>query len=147
MKKQERGKKQELARTIGKQLAKARSALGLTQEEAAERIGITVEYYARMERGQAMPSLHTFAQITIALEVSSESLLGLGEITPRAIEAPPAWFSVPQTEDSKQLRRLFRRLRRVPPEIIKSVEGVVKELERFLDRQRKKKSNGYRSGS
>ncbi|ACY19299.1 helix-turn-helix transcriptional regulator [Haliangium ochraceum] len=131
---------QELTRTLSKQLAKARSTLDVTQEEAAERIGITVEYYARIERGKALPSLLTFAQISVALEVSTESLLGLGEITQRSVSGLPAWFSPPQQEESKQLRRLFRRLRQVPPEVLSAVESVVKQLERFIENQRKRSS-------
>ena len=132
---------QELARTIGKQIAKARRALGITQEEAAERIGITVEYYARLERGQSLPSLMTFAQISVALEVSAESLMNLGDITARPVAAPPPWYEAPQTEESKQLRRLFRRLRGLPPELLAAAESVVKQLERFIDKQRKKRSH------
>jgi transcriptional regulator with XRE-family HTH domain len=130
---------QELARTIGKQIAKARGALGITQEEAAERIGITVEYYARLERGQSLPSLLTFAQMSVALEVSAESLMSLGDIAAKPIAAvPPPWYSAPQAEESKQLRRLFRRLRSLPPELVAAAESVVKQLERFLDKQQKK---------
>jgi transcriptional regulator with XRE-family HTH domain len=131
---------QELARTIGKQIAKARRALGITQEEAAERIGITVEYYARLERGQSLPSLLTFAQMSVALEVSAESLMSLGDVTARPIAAPPPWYLAPQTDESKQLSRLFRRLRGLPPELVAAAESVVKQLERFLDKQRKKGS-------
>lgn len=131
---------QELARTIGKQIAKARRALGITQEEAAERIGITVEYYARLERGQSLPSLLTFAQMSVALEVSAESLMSLGDIASRPIATQPPWYSAPPTEESKQLRRLFRRLRALPPELVAAAESVVKQLEHFLDTQRKKGS-------
>jgi transcriptional regulator with XRE-family HTH domain len=131
----------ELARTIGKQIAKARRALDITQEEAAERIGITVEYYARLERGQSLPSLFTFGQLAVALEVSTDSLMALGDIEPRPIDAPPSWFSAPRTEESQQLKRLFRRLRRVPPEVVAVVEAVVKQLEHFIDTQRKKGSS------
>lgn len=131
---------QELARTIGKQIAKARRALGITQEEAAERIGITVEYYARLERGQSLPSLLTFAQMSVALEVSAESLMSLGDVTARPIAAPPPWYLAPRTDESKQLSRLFRRLRGLPPELVAAAESVVKQLERFLDKQRKKGS-------
>jgi transcriptional regulator with XRE-family HTH domain len=139
MKKQTQEQTQELARTIGKQIAKARRALDLTQDEASERIGITVEYYARLERGQSLPSLFTFVQISLALEVSTESLISLGEITARPVAVAPPWFSTPQTDENKQLRRLFRRLRRVPPEVVAAVDAVVKQLERFIGKQRRKK--------
>lgn len=133
---------QVLSRTLSKQLAKARSALDLTQEEASERIGITVEYYARIERGKALPSLLTFAQIAVALEVSTDSLMQLGEITQRPVSGLPTWFSAPEEEVSKQLRRLMRRLRHVPPEVVNAVDSVLKQLERFIETQRRKAPRG-----
>lgn len=128
----------ELARTIGKQIAKARRALGITQEEAAERIKITVEYYARIERGQSLPSLLTFVQISVALEMSTESLLNLGDITARPVAPPPPWYSAPQPEESRQLRRLSRRLRRLPPDLLAAAEAVVRHFERLIGKPRKK---------
>ena len=128
---------QELARTIGAHLRQVREALEITQDEASERIGITVEYYARIERGKSLPSLITFAQIAAALDVSTDDLMGRGKETAVSPEWPPSWFAHPEDE-SKQLRRLFRRLRRMPPEVISAVEAVLKQLERFVARQRKK---------
>lgn len=40
-----------------KKLKKAREKMGLTQEEVAEKAGVHVNYYARVERGEATPSL------------------------------------------------------------------------------------------
>jgi transcriptional regulator with XRE-family HTH domain len=131
-------KSQELARTIGKQIAKARRSLDLTQEEAAERIGITVEYYGRVERGRALPSLFTFVQISVALQVSADSLISLGEIMARPVAVPPPWFAAPQLGEDKQLGRLFRRLRRVHPEVIGFVEAMLKPLERLFSQKDKK---------
>ncbi len=40
-----------------KRLRKARENMGLTQEEVAEKAGIHVNYYARIERGEGTPSI------------------------------------------------------------------------------------------
>lgn len=128
---------QELAQTIGAHVRRVRESLGITQDEASERIGITVEYYARIERGKSLPSLLTFSQIAVALDVSADFLIGRSNAADRAAAAPPIWFAQPDGE-SKQLRRLYRRLRRVPPEVVAAVDAVLKQLERFLARQRKK---------
>ena len=46
-----------------KNLKKAREGLGLTQEEVAEKAGIHVNYYARIERGNATPALGRLKEI------------------------------------------------------------------------------------
>jgi transcriptional regulator with XRE-family HTH domain len=128
-------KYQELARTLGKQMAKARRTLDITQEEAAERIGITVEYYGRVERGRALPSLFMFVRISTALQVSTDSLLNLGDL--RSVPMPPAWFSAPEPGEDKRLGRLLRHLRRRPPEVIAFMETILAPLERLLGHQKK----------
>ena len=66
-----------LALAIGKQARAARTFLNLTQEQAAERIGVSTDFYARMERGKALPSLVTFYRMTQALQIDANSLLEL----------------------------------------------------------------------
>jgi transcriptional regulator with XRE-family HTH domain len=133
---------QKLARTIGARVRRIRESLGITQDEASERIGITVEYYARIERGKSLPSLLTFAQIAVALDVSADALIGRIDTKDRPAEAPPAWFAPPDQEESPQLRRLHRRLRRGPPELVAAVDAVLKQLERFIAGKRKKRPRG-----
>lgn len=129
---------QDLAHKIGEELAAARRALGITQEQASERIGITVEYYARIERGQSRPSLPVFSRIAVAMNVSADVLLGLAETMEQPNRAPPAWFEPPKEEENRQLQRVMRRLRQIPPEFVTVVDGLVRQLERFLEQQRKK---------
>ena len=61
-----------LAKKIGVAARASRTALGLTQADAAERVGITSEFYARIERGQTLPSVPTLAAIADALGVSAD---------------------------------------------------------------------------
>lgn len=42
--------------TLGKKLREAREKLGLTQVEVAEKAGISVNYYAMIERDEKIPS-------------------------------------------------------------------------------------------
>ncbi|MEM9491193.1 MAG: helix-turn-helix transcriptional regulator, partial [Myxococcota bacterium] len=60
----------ELAKSIGVAARQARKALHLTQEDAAERINVSSEFYARIERGTSLPSIITFARIVSTLGVS-----------------------------------------------------------------------------
>ena len=118
----------ELAKSIGTAAREARKALQLTQEDAAERINVSVEFYARIERGTSLPSIVTFARIVSALGVSADVLLGR-----QAVIAPAApalsWAPAPPS-DSPEVRRLLRRLRKARGSTLRLVSLLVKELER-----------------
>ena len=62
---------------LGENLGAARRFRGWSVEQAAERIGITTLHYRGLEQGQIEPSLALFVRVVFALEVSSDSLLGL----------------------------------------------------------------------
>ena len=116
----------ELAKTIGIAARQARKALQLTQEDAAERINVSVEFYARIERGTSLPSILTFARVVSALGVSADALLG----RPVAIVTPNAPWSAPAPVDSPEIRRLVRRLRKADASALRLVNMLLKELER-----------------
>lgn len=61
---------------IGQQIRKLRKARGLSQEELAERIDISVTHMSHIETGNTKLSLPVFLGIAAALEVSTEDLLG-----------------------------------------------------------------------
>ena len=75
----------DLAQTIGNVARAVRKARGLTQEDAAERLGVTAEFYARIERGYSLPSTTSLAQMVTALEVSADVLIGKRPFTTRAL--------------------------------------------------------------
>ncbi len=120
----------ELAKSIGHVAREARKALQLTQEDAAERINVSVEFYARIERGNSLPSILTFARIVSALGVSADSLLGRQPIAVQAGPFRSPWVPAPPA-DSPEIRRLVRRLRKARPSTLRLVNLLVKELERF----------------
>jgi transcriptional regulator with XRE-family HTH domain len=53
----------------------ARQALGISQEELAERAGIDLSYESRIERGRANPSVEVLARLGEALGVKAAELL------------------------------------------------------------------------
>lgn len=122
----------ELAQSIGVAAREARKALELTQEDAAERIGVSAEFYARIERGNALPSVPTFARISAALGVSADILLGLHKNEEYELnsDGQRGWAAAPPT-DSPEIRRLVRRLRKASPTTLRIVTMLVKELERL----------------
>ena len=60
---------------IAKKLKVIHLSKGFTQLELAERAGINANYYSKVERGEAIPSLATFEKILKALKVKSSDVL------------------------------------------------------------------------
>ena len=120
----------ELAKTIGTAARQARKNLQLTQEDAAERVNVSVEFYARIERGNSLPSILTFARIVSALGVSADILLGRGPFIAPVAAASGNWTASPPS-DNAEVRRIIRRLRKASPSTLRLVNLLIKELERI----------------
>ena len=60
---------------IGKNIKKARANTELTQAEVARKVGINVNYYARIERGEHVPSLDVLEAIAKVLKIKSSEIL------------------------------------------------------------------------
>ena len=67
--------KKELQRIIGQNLLHARTRLGLTQEDLADKVEISTTFYANLECGNRMMSIVTLRKLADALCVSTDSLL------------------------------------------------------------------------
>jgi transcriptional regulator with XRE-family HTH domain len=119
-----------LAQSIGNAAREARRSLQLTQEDAAERIGVSVEFYSRIERGAALPSLMTFVRMANVLNVSSDVMIGRGALGDR--QAPAVTSLAPsQREERPEVRRVIRRLRNASPGTLRFVALLLKEMERI----------------
>ena len=62
-------------KTIGRNIRQARAKSGMTQEQAAEKLGISQLHFGRLERGERPASLEQIARIAHALQVTTFSLL------------------------------------------------------------------------
>lgn len=60
---------------IGKKIHRFREELGLSQEAAAEKCGISPSFYSNIERGVKIMSLETFVSICSAFSISADYLL------------------------------------------------------------------------
>ena len=121
----------QLAKSIGAAAREARKALHLTQEDAAERINVSVEFYARIERGTSLPSIGTFARMVPALGVSADALLGRLTAAAQSAQASGvgmSWAPAPPS-DGPEVRRLIRRLRKARSSTLRLVAMLVKELD------------------
>ncbi len=67
--------KTKLAKSVGALVATRRKAIGLTQAELAEKLGIEQESMSRIETGNITPSLTRLVSLADALNCSVESLL------------------------------------------------------------------------
>jgi transcriptional regulator with XRE-family HTH domain len=110
---------------MGNAVRKARHARGLTQEQVAEQLEVSVDFYARIERGRAHPSIDTFLCMMSVLDASADTLLGLDE----AGATGPAEVPLTTPDDSPAVRSLARRLRRVGSSTVRMVSAILKEFE------------------
>jgi transcriptional regulator with XRE-family HTH domain len=96
-----------LAAALGHAARQARRMQRMTQADAAGRMGITPEFYGRIERGHALPSVTTLARWVAVLDLDLDAIIGqtAGDAQPRS-KAP---------QDPLPLRRALRRLRRATP--------------------------------
>lgn len=69
----------DLRKTVGKNLKKYRAKAHLTQEQVAEKAGISVPFYANIESGNRLMGIETLITLSTVLGVSTDCIL-LGEI-------------------------------------------------------------------
>lgn len=67
--------KQEMQKTIGRNLMQQRLSQNITREQLSERIGISTTFYANLECGNKMMSLITLRKLADALCISTDVLL------------------------------------------------------------------------
>ena len=60
---------------MGKRIRKQRQLIGLTQQELAERIGVSTSFVGHVERGTRKASLETLVALSNALGVGVDDLL------------------------------------------------------------------------
>ncbi|MGB6831180.1 MAG: helix-turn-helix transcriptional regulator, partial [Terracidiphilus sp.] len=64
----------QLRERFGQRVRQLRSEHGLTQEQLAERAGISVDFLSLIERGKSSPSFENLDELADALEVSVAEL-------------------------------------------------------------------------
>jgi transcriptional regulator with XRE-family HTH domain len=65
----------DMRKLVGRNAARIRSERGLTQEQLAERCGLSQQYLSGLERGRRNPTIVTLYEIAVALEVSHVDLV------------------------------------------------------------------------
>jgi transcriptional regulator with XRE-family HTH domain len=119
-----------LAVLLGAAAREARTRLGLTQGDVAERMGMAMEVYSRMERGKMLPRAQTLRRLCDVLQVSADTLLGVGR-TGAPVPLAPRKSS---QEDPLELRRMTRKLRDLEPAQLRAVSRVVNAVVTVMPR-------------
>ena len=65
----------DMRKLVGRNAARIRKERGLTQEQLAERSGLSQQYLSGLERGQRNPTIVTLYELAEALSVSHVELV------------------------------------------------------------------------
>jgi transcriptional regulator with XRE-family HTH domain len=71
---------------LGEKIKTRRKALGLSQGELAEKVGINATHLSRLETGKYQPSLEVLRKLSEVLAVSADYLLKEDAETPREVQ-------------------------------------------------------------
>ena len=104
---------------IGQRIRKLRRAHGFSQEELAERIGISTTHMSHIETGNTKLSLQVFVDIATALEVRTDDLL-----------------DTPTVTTSQALEEIAAVLDRCTAQEARIIADIVKAAKRSLDKHR-----------
>ncbi len=116
---------------IGRSMRRAREGLEQTQEQVANSVGISAQFYGRIERGTALPSVGTLKRLSEHLDVSADELLGLPDsVLEREGPEHTADVQAYLALDSLPVRRAMRRLRVASRSVRRLVAMLLEELER-----------------
>lgn len=90
--------------TLGENINRCRKRSGLSQEQLAEKVGVSRQAVSKWELNEAQPEIEKLIALTRALEISSDVLLGLRD------EEPVHTASDPAQDHLSTLIRFSRRL-------------------------------------
>jgi transcriptional regulator with XRE-family HTH domain len=117
-------------RELGRRINAYRGTAKLTQEELAERVGVTPETISRLERGTASTSVRTLVAIASALGVELRDLADFETIRP---------------VQNQSLRALVRELEGRTPEEIRAVREILRRVLDMVDGRGRQRKRGARS--
>lgn len=103
--------------SIGQRIRKYRKAINLTQEQLAEKIGISVVHMSHIETGNTKMSLSVFADIAEALDISADKLL---------------YDTAPPKEEL--FRELSELIAQCTPQQLEIITDIAKATKQSLDR-------------
>ena len=106
----------EVLTSFGRHVKEARRRAGFTQEELADRLELTANFVAHLERGSRAPSIETLVSLSDVLKVPIPGLFE-GAVAP-----------APIPRDTAAYRRLCAVMKRVPPKLFPQITRVAAAL-------------------
>jgi len=97
-------------------LKPARHRAKLSQADVAERIGVALEVYGKIERGHMVPRVRTLIKLSRALNVSADVLLGM-----ESPDGTPVVIRSKEDDLPPDTRPVLRSVRELKPEQIKLI--------------------------
>jgi transcriptional regulator with XRE-family HTH domain len=121
-----------IARRLGSRLRLMRAKNRWTQDELSERIQLTSEAYARVERGHALPSFPTLLRLCAVLETRPDELLvdAANELRALGVHGEPL-VDGPDREEMRELvAGIVLDLRRMTPQAVRNLAQFVRSIQR-----------------
>lgn len=119
-----------LAEKLGASVRAARLDKGLTQAEAAELLGISLEFFGRIERGKTLPSVETLVRVVARVGVSFDAVA-----QPQATDKRQGGRDhgkvrarEPLDRDERLIRRMLRVLPSLSPRALRAISDLASEL-------------------
>ena len=92
-------------KNMANRIKERRSALGYTQEEFSEKIGISTSSYTKIENAFQKPSLDTVIKLSKELGISIDYIIhGLNEVKPKEIKNTEKLASLLEFLDADKLQ-------------------------------------------
>lgn len=102
-------------KVVGARIKEARESRHWTQDQLAEKVGLSATHISVIERGVKAPKLETFIEIANALNVTADSLL---------LDVLNTSLQITASELSEQIKRLPHKEQK---KILKAVQALVED--------------------
>lgn len=101
-------------RIVGASVRAHRRAAGLTQEDLADKLGVSTQWVSEVERGNGTASLDFLYKLADVLDTSVSELVRTGEDIP---------------VDNDDVREIVAMLLRMPPDVARQLSGLLLSVE------------------
>ena len=98
----------DMKRLLGMRIKELRKGIGFSQEELAERTGISSKYLSRIEMGQHFPSIDTLIRLADALNVELKDFFEFVHEVPSCRELKEILNNLVEGMDEDRLRLVVK---------------------------------------
>ena len=114
---------------MGNKIKEERNRLNLTLETFSEQIGISRNYLWEIEAGRKAPALNTLYNLSIALNVSIDYLLGTSTEKRRLVN------NFPITERDLEIARIMKSLNKYETRELLLISNIISDFSRYLEQK------------